>query len=69
MIDLMFSLRASESGNILHNVWGKSFNTLEAVVRRFSIKKLFFKLSQYSQENTCVGVSLVKIAGLQAIFL
>ena len=24
----------------------------------FSIKKLFLKILQYSQENTCVGVSL-----------
>ena len=26
--------------------------------RRCSIKKLFLKISQYSQKNTCVGVSL-----------
>ena len=32
----------------------------EAVVRRCSLKKVFLKLkfSQYSQENTCVGVFL-----------
>ena len=34
--------------------------------RRCYIKWLFFKISQYSQEKTCVGVSLKKIASLQA---
>ena len=29
----------------------------EATVRRFSSKKVFLNISQYSQENTCVGVS------------
>ena len=43
---------------------GKSFNTLEAAVRRCSIKKLFLKILQYLQENTFVGVSFNKIAGL-----
>ena len=28
----------------------------EAVVTRCSVKKVFFKISQYSQENTCVVV-------------
>ena len=28
-------------------------------------KKLFLKISQYSQENTCVGVSFNKTAGLK----
>ena len=29
----------------------------EAAVRRCSSKQVFLKISQYSQENTCVGVS------------
>ena len=29
----------------------------EAVVRTCSVKKVFLKISQYSQEKTCVGVS------------
>ena len=31
--------------------------TTEAVVRRYSSKWVFLKISQISQENTCVGVS------------
>ena len=31
--------------------------TTKAVVRRYSSKKMFLKISQFSQENTCVGVS------------
>ena len=30
---------------------------LQASGLRCSVKKLFLKISQYSQENTCVGVS------------
>ena len=33
--------------------------------RRFSMKKLFLKISQYSQENTDVGFSFNKVAGLK----
>ena len=29
----------------------------EAAVRRYSSKKLFLKIPQYSQENTCDGIS------------
>ena len=29
--------------------------TLEAVVQRFSLKKVFLEISQNSQENTCAG--------------
>ena len=36
-------------------------NMAEAVVRRFSVKKLFLKISQNSQENTCVRVSICGI--------
>ena len=31
----------------------------EAVARRCSVKKVFLKISQYSQENTCARVSLL----------
>ena len=46
-------------------------NYLEAATAGVLKKKLFFKISQYSQENNCVGVwgskSLFnKVAGLQA---
>ena len=35
---------------------------LEAVTQRGSVKKVFFKISQNSQENTCVGVPfLIKL--------
>ena len=34
----------------------------KAAVRRCSSEKVFLKISQYSQENTCVGVSfLIKL--------
>ena len=31
--------------------------SLEAVVQRYSVKKVFLEISQYSQENTCARVS------------
>ena len=31
------------------------------------MQKLFLKILQYSQENTCIGVSFNKVAGLQAL--
>ena len=37
----------------------------EAVVQRCSVKKVFLKISQNSQENTCVGVSFLQVLGLQ----
>ena len=36
----------------------KNINFVPKVVRR-SIKKLFFRISQYSQKNNCVGVSFL----------
>ena len=33
--------------------------TEKSSYRRCSIKKLFLKISQYSQENTCFGVSFL----------
>ena len=32
--------------------------------RRCSVKKVFLKISQISQENTCVGVFFSKVVGL-----
>ena len=38
----------------------------EAVIRRYSLKKVFFKISRNSQENTCARVSFFnKVAGLR----
>ena len=43
----------------------KSFST-EAVAQRWSVKKLFLKISQNSQENTCARVSfLIKLQAQQ----
>ena len=41
-------------------------NGVEAVVHRCSSKQMFLKISQFTQENTCVGVSFNKVAGLMA---
>ena len=38
----------------------------EAAIGGVLLKKLFLKLSQYSQVNNCVGVFFNKVAGLQA---
>ena len=32
---------------------------LEAVTRRFSVKKMFLEISQNSQENNCAGISFL----------
>ena len=36
--------------------------------RRCSVKKVFLKTLQISQEKTCIGISFDKAAGLKAIF-
>ena len=41
---------------------------VEAVAQRCSVKKLLLRQSQYSQENTCVGVSFL-IAGFRPVTL
>ena len=39
---------------------------VEAVARRYSVKKVFLEISQNSQENTCARVSfLIKLIKLQ----
>ena len=45
--------------------WAISFWDLVKEFTRWSIKKLLLKISQYSQENTYVGTSFNKVAGLQ----
>ena len=46
-----------------------AFNT-EAVVRRYSVKKLLLKISQISQENNCARVSfLTKLLGSACKFI
>ena len=59
------------TSNIVYS-WGSLMSqiTSEAVARRSSVKNMFLKMSQNSQENTCVGVSffmvsLCKVAGLR----
>ena len=37
----------------------KSYISLKAVARGYSINKMFFKISQNSLENTCAGVSFI----------
>ena len=39
----------------------KNVSILEAATRGILKKKLFLKISQYSQENACIGVSLIKL--------
>ena len=42
-------------------LWKEEIDT-EAVARRYSVKKVFLKISQISQGNTCVGISfLIKL--------
>ena len=48
-------------------ITGKCFQIQlpEAITRSCSVKKVFLKISQYSQENACAGVSFNKAAGLK----
>ena len=43
----------------------------DAVVRRCSVKKVFLKIWQNSQENNCIGVSivLIKLQAFRSAFL
>ena len=44
-------------------------NEPEAVAQTCSVKKVFLEISQNSQENTCVKVSLlIKLPGLATVF-
>ena len=43
---------------------------VEAVAQMCSAKKVFLEISQYSQKNTCAGVSFFnKVAGLRPLQL
>ena len=49
-----------------NNVWNRFVLPLEVVARSGSVKKLFLKISQNSQENNCARVSFFnKTAGLR----
>ena len=50
-------LKAFENGNNIQH--GKLLRFLWSSHLRSSIKKVFLKISQNSQENTCVGVSIL----------
>ena len=41
--------------DVMSKLSTKRNSLTEAVVSRCSLKKVFLKISQYSQENTCVG--------------
>ena len=41
----------------------------EEVVRRYSVKKVFVKISQNSQENTCVKVSFLTMSQVRDLQL
>ena len=41
----------------------------EAVVQRYSVKKVFLEISQNSQENSCARVSFLIVVGLRAASL
>ena len=40
----------------------------EAVTRSYSVKKVFLKISQNSQENTCARVFFIKKEALAQVF-
>ena len=43
----------------------KIVRLIGAVARTCSVKKMFLKIAQNSQENTCARVSFLKVAGLR----
>ena len=45
-----------------------NLNVSEAVAQRCSVKRVFLKISQNSQENTCARVSLFKKDTLAQVF-
>ena len=44
-------------------MWRHLHGITEAVVQRFSAKKMFLNISQNLQENTCAKVIFSKVAG------
>ena len=55
----LFIVRKFPKTNLQFNI--VIVQSTEAVNRGALLKKLFLKISQYSQENTCVGLSLIKL--------
>ena len=47
----------------------QSYQKTEAVVWRLSLKKMFLKISQISQENACAGGSFEQTCGLACNFI
>ena len=54
-------LENANSQNVF--LWRYLYGIAEAVVQRYSVKKIFLKISQNLQENTCAEVIFSKIAG------
>ena len=54
----------SKTSNICHHIKFR-----KSILDRCSMKKLFLKILQYSQENTYVGVFFNKNAGVQSVTL
>ena len=52
---------------ILFNTW--YFHNVEAVIQRCSVKKVFWEISQNSQENTCVSLFFNIVAALRSATL
>ena len=42
---------------LFYCLYSCDFEHSEEVVQRFSVKEVFFEITQNSQENTCVGLS------------
>ena len=45
-------------------IWSTKTDLEEAVVQRCSVKKVFFEISQNSQENTCASLFLIKLQAM-----
>ena len=60
-VTIYFNQYSELSTKVLHTPPKKDnkFVVLQAVARRCSVKKVFLKISQNSQENTCVRVSFL----------
>ena len=53
---VMFLIK-KRSADVQYLISNFTIRSTEAAVRRCSSKQVFLKISQYSQENTCVGIS------------
>ena len=52
-----------------HSCHSRLIKKSEVVVQRCSVKKVFLKISQNSQENTCASLFLNKVAGATGNFI